>query len=142
MNLSFSIYWLLVRPDLKEKLMTEIERVLPVTAEALAKMKFLNNFMREVLCQGADKIVNGKKAMYDFTFSNGYQVPKGRMIESSLRQLNFGDNSTRTTIDEMDPDMSLNKISTTPGSDFASFGMDKHLCPGKTIKLSSLYNLN
>ncbi|KAG2210477.1 hypothetical protein INT47_002419 [Mucor saturninus] len=142
MNLSFCIYWLLARPDLMERLQSEIQTVLPgdgpVTPEALSKMKFLNNFMREVLRQGADKIANGKKAMYDFTFSNGYQVPKGRIIESSIRQLNFGDNSTRCEIDEMDPDMSHNKISTTPGRDFASFGMGKHLCPGRFFAVQEI----
>jgi cytochrome P450 len=139
MNLSFSIYWLLARPDLMEKLIEEIDRVVPgnspVTHAKLAEMKFLNNFIREVLRQGADRLANGKKALRDFTFANGYQVPKGETVESAIRALNFGDNVTRDTVEAMDPNMSRDKVSTTPARDFASFGMGKHLCPGK------LYNV-
>lgn len=142
MNLSFSIYWLLARPDLMEKLMEEIDRVVPgdtpVDSAKLAEMKFLNNFMREVLRQGADRLANGKKAMKDFTFSNGYQVAKGDTVESTVRGLNFGDNVTRSAVDEMDPNMSHDKTSTTPARDFASFGMGKHLCPGRFFAVQEI----
>lgn len=135
MNLSYSIYWLLARPDLMAKLVEEIERILPgdtpVTATALAEMKFLNNFTREVLRQGAENVGHGKKVMHDFTFSNGYQVPKDRVVAFNMRQMNFGDNNIRSSVEGMDPDMSLNKTSTTPARDFISFGAGKHLCPGK-----------
>ncbi|KAI8378869.1 cytochrome P450 [Choanephora cucurbitarum] len=136
MNLSFCLYWLLARPDLMQAIVEEIERVLPgnttVNAATLSEMTTMNNFVREVLRQGVDKLANGKKAMKDYTFYNGYQVAKGELVQSSLRQLTFGSNSNRSDIDEMDPSMSLNKPSTTPAKDFVSFGMGKHLCPGKT----------
>ncbi|KAI9469974.1 MAG: cytochrome P450 [Benjaminiella poitrasii] len=150
MNLSFCIYWLIARPDLKQRLIDEIEQVAPgntpITAEILGKMKFLNNFIREVLRQGADKLANGKKAMRDYTFYNGYQVAKGSIVETTLRQVNFGDNITRSAVKDMDPDMSLNKISTTPAKDFVTFGMGKHLCPGRffavqEIEMSLVYLL-
>ncbi|KAI8061955.1 cytochrome P450 [Thamnidium elegans] len=150
MNLSFSLYWLLARPDLMARLLQEIEEVCPgsapITHAELGQMKFLNNFMREVLRQGSDRLANGKKAMHDYTFANGYQVPKGRIVESSLRQLNFGNNVIRSEVDDMDPDMSLNRISTTPARDFVSFGMGKHLCPGRffavqEIQMSLVYLL-
>ncbi|KAI8051720.1 cytochrome P450 [Thamnidium elegans] len=149
-NLSYCIYWLLARPDLMERMMAEIESVAPgntpIDVEVLNKMTFLNNFMREVLRQGASNLGVGKKAMEDFTFSNGYQVPKGRMVESSTRQLNFGTNSIRSEVEEMDPDMSKNRIATTPARDYISFGMGKHLCPGRffatqEIKMSLIYLL-
>jgi cytochrome P450 len=136
-HLSYCLYWLIARPDLKKRLMEEIERVLPgdspITHEALGQMEFMNNLVRESLRQGTDKLANRKKAMKDFTFYNGYQVPAGRVVETNLRQLNFGSNQTRSTIEGMDPDMSRNKSSTTPAKDFVTFGMGKHLCPGKMI---------
>ncbi|KAL9541263.1 hypothetical protein MBANPS3_009220 [Mucor bainieri] len=142
MNLSFSIYWLIARPDLKAQLLEEIERIVPgntpVTHEALNQMQFLNNFMREVLRQGADRVANGKKALRDFTFKNGYQVPKGRSVNTTLRQLNFGDNVTRTSVEDMDPAKSLNKVSTSPARDFASFGMGKHMCPGRFFAVQEI----
>jgi hypothetical protein len=138
MNLSFSLYWLIARPDLMKRLKEEIDRVVPgntpISAEALNEMKFLNNFIREVLRQGVDTLAIGKKALRDFTFSNGYQVPKGRTVESNNRQLNFGNNTERSAIEDMNPDMSDNKAPPTPARDFVPFGMGKHLCPGKIVK--------
>lgn len=134
MNLSFCLYWLLARPDLKGKLLEEIEQVMPgstpVTGEGLAKMSFMNNFVRESLRQGANIVGSGKKVMKDYTFANGYQIPQGRIVQVATRQLNFGNNINRNTVESMDPTMSLNKQATTPGKDFVTFGAGKHLCPG------------
>jgi cytochrome P450 len=84
MNMSFALYWLLARPDLKKQFLDEIDRVLPgdtpLTFDALKEMTFLENFMRESFRQSADKLANGKKALVDYTFANGYQVPKGKWI--------------------------------------------------------------
>jgi hypothetical protein len=135
MNMSFCLYWLLARPDLKEKFLEEIKLIMPgdtpVNEEGLAQMKFMNNFVRESLRQSVNIVASGKKVMKDYTFSNGYQVPKGSNVQSTLRQLNFGDNVTRLSIEDMDPDMSMNKSATTPAKDFVTFGAGKHLCPGK-----------
>lgn len=149
MNLSFCLYWLLARPDLQERLEKEIKDVLgddgPITSEALDKMVFLDNFIREVLRQGVDKLATTKAVLCDtYTFANGYQVPKGRRVQSMGRRLNMGLNSNRSRIDEMDPDLSGNKHSTQPGRDFVTFGLGKHLCPGRffavhEIKLSLIF---
>ncbi|KAI7895834.1 cytochrome P450 [Mucor mucedo] len=142
MNTSFCIYWLLARPDLMASLKEEMERVVPgdspVTAEALAQMHFLNNFIRESIRQGVDKLSKGRKAVKDYTFANGYQVPKGRLVSVASRQMNFGGNFVRNTIDGMDPEMSKNKPVTTPGRDFVSFGAGKHLCPGRFFAVQEI----
>ncbi|KAI8982138.1 cytochrome P450 [Mycotypha africana] len=149
-NLLYCISWLIVRPDLKEQLLEEIRRVSPgdkpVTYDELQQMAFLNNFVREVLRQGTDPLATGKKAMRDYTYYNGYQVPKGRLVQTASRQLNFGTNSTRSTIEEMDPTKSNNKTTTTPARDYVAFGMGKHLCPGRffatqEIEMSLVYLL-
>ncbi|KAI8885443.1 cytochrome P450 [Backusella circina FSU 941] len=135
MNMSFALYWLLARPDLLKQFLDEIDRVLPgdtpVTFEALKEMTFLENFMRESFRQSADKLANGKKAMVDYTFANGYQIPKGRVVESTARGLNMGTNLNRSKIEEMDPTQSFGKPSTAPARDFVTFGLGKHLCPGR-----------
>lgn len=135
LNLSFSIYWLLARPDLEEKLTKEIETVFPgdqaIKEDGLDRMPFLNNFLREVLRQGVGNLSMNKKAMLDYTFSNGYQIPKGSQVEICMRQLNFGTNETRSEVEDMDPEMSQNINVTAPAKDFSTFGMGKHLCPGK-----------
>ncbi|GAA5801963.1 hypothetical protein HPULCUR_007423 [Helicostylum pulchrum] len=151
LNLSFCIYWLLARPDLEEKLTKEIELVFPgdqqaITEDGLDRMPFLNNFLREVFRQGSSNLSMNKKAMLDYTFSNGYQIPKGSSVEIAMRQLNFGTNETRSKVEDMDPDMSQNINATAPAKDFSSFGMGRHLCPGRffallEIKMTLIYLL-
>ncbi|RCI04694.1 hypothetical protein CU098_006242 [Rhizopus stolonifer] len=135
MNLSFCLYYLLNRPDLMEQMVEEIQRVIPddrpIDEKVLSEMKFLNNLIREVLKQGADKLAFAKKAMQDFVFHNGYIAPEGQSVYTNLRQLNFGNNVTRAQPEDMDPRMSMDKTATTPSKDFVPFGMGKHLCPGK-----------
>ncbi|KAI8343826.1 cytochrome P450 [Blakeslea trispora] len=142
MNLSFCLYWLLARPDLMQAIIQEIKQVLPgntpITAEAINEMKVLNNFIREALRHGADKLANGKKAMKDYTFYNGYQVPKGQLVQSSVRQLTFGSNSALTDVQEMNPDSSMNKPCSKPSKDFVAFGMGKRLCPGRFFAIQEI----
>lgn len=82
MNLSFSIYWLIARPDVRGRIEQEIKDVLgdaPVDDDKLTQMTYLDNFIREVLRQGVDKLANTKAVLSDvYTFANGYQVPKGK----------------------------------------------------------------
>ncbi|KAI9271880.1 cytochrome P450 [Phascolomyces articulosus] len=134
-NLSFCLYWLLARPDLREKLEKEMQEALgdgPITNEGLKQMVFLEQFIREVLRQGVDKLANAKAVLADvYTFANGYQVPKGRRVQSSNRQLNIGSNSARSTVDEMDPSLSGTKLATNPSREFVTFGLGRHLCPGR-----------
>ncbi|CEP15452.1 hypothetical protein [Parasitella parasitica] len=141
-NLSYCIYWLIARPDLKEKLLDEINRVTPgktrVTHDDLLNMPFLNNFVRESLRQSVDRLAVQKKVMHDYTYYNGYQVPKGRMIHTTTRQMNFGETSGRSSIEDMDPDMSMNKPCATPARDFLTFGMGKHLCPGRFFAIQEI----
>ncbi|KAG0164864.1 hypothetical protein DFQ28_009584 [Apophysomyces sp. BC1034] len=144
MNMAFALYWLLARPDLYKELEIEIKEVLgdePVTHQRLEKMAFLNAFIREALRYGVDKLAHGRKVLQDFTFANGYQVPKGRTVQTTNRLLNLGLNTEQDTLQGMDPTRSLNRGSTTPARDFVTFGLGKHLCPGRffavhEIKLS------
>ncbi|GAN03790.1 cytochrome p450 superfamily protein [Mucor ambiguus] len=141
-NLSYCIYWLIARPDLKQKLLEEINRVTPgksrVTHQNLLDMPFLNNFVRESLRQSVDRLAVQKKVMHDYTYYNGYQVPKGRMIHTTTRSLNFGETASRSSIEDMNPDMSNNKPCSAPARDFLTFGMGKHLCPGRFFAIQEI----
>ncbi|KAF1797439.1 cytochrome P450 [Mucor lusitanicus] len=141
-NLSYCIYWLIARPDLKQKLMEEINRITPgksrITHQNLLDMSFLNNFVRESLRQSVDRLAVQKKVMHDYTYYNGYQVPKGRMIHTTTRSMNFGETSSRASIEEMNPDMSNNKPCSAPARDFLTFGMGKHLCPGRFFAIQEI----
>jgi cytochrome P450 len=141
-NLSYCMYWLIARPDLKEKLLEELNRVTPgkarITHQDLLNMPFLNNFVRESLRQGVDRLAIQKKVMHDYTYYNGYQVPQGRMIYTTTRQMNFGETSGRSSIEDMNPDISMNKPCSAPAKDFLTFGMGKHLCPGRFFAIQEI----
>ncbi|KAI8877267.1 cytochrome P450 [Backusella circina FSU 941] len=134
-NVSATLYWLLARPELLKKLMDEIELVFPnnapITHEALEKMTFLNDLLKEVLRQAVSNIGSRKMAIKDYTYYNGLQVPKGRPLYVTSRQMNFGLNMNRLGTDAMDPSKSMQKAITAPSRDYVSFGMGKHICPGR-----------
>ncbi|KAI9315675.1 cytochrome P450, partial [Dichotomocladium elegans] len=143
MNLSFALHWLLARPDLREQLEKEIETVLgaaPITSEALKEMPFMDQFLREAIRQSTDKLANSKKVMppNGYTFANGYQVPQGRTVEVMGRQLNFGLNTSRSTIADMDPSCSGSRLPTQPSRDYINFGLGRHLCPGRFFAVHEL----
>jgi cytochrome P450 len=57
---------------------------------ALAKMRKVDSFIRE--CQrmeGFDALSTARKAMKDFTFSDGTFIPKGMMIGAATRCLHY-----------------------------------------------------
>ncbi|KAI8886594.1 cytochrome P450 [Backusella circina FSU 941] len=134
-NTSIALYWLLARPELLQKFLQEVEHVFPnnapITYEGLQEMPFLNNLLKETLRQSISSLSSRKKAGRDYTFHNGYQMPKGGIVQVASRALNLGLNVNRFGVDAMDPEMSLNKPITTPARDFVSFGAGKHLCPGR-----------
>lgn len=146
MNLSFCLHWLMARPDLKATLEKEINQVLgdgPITDEGLKQMVFLDQFVRESLSQSVDKLANGKKVLPEqgYTFANGYQVPQNRIVQSMNRRLNMGLNANREQVQDMDPSASGTKLPTNPSREFVTFGLGRHLCPGRffavhEIKLS------
>jgi cytochrome P450 len=45
--------------------------------------------------------------------------------------MNFGLNMNRLGTDVMDPSKSMQKSPTAPSRDYVSFGLGRHICPGK-----------
>ncbi|KAL0087126.1 hypothetical protein F4703DRAFT_1550496 [Phycomyces blakesleeanus] len=136
-NLAFCAYWIVSRPDIKQAILEEIESVVgkdintELTYEHFENMPYLDKVIRESVRQGADVLAVGKKCLKTFTFSNGYQVPAGRVVETTNRRLNMGLSANRVDISEMDPLESGSRPPTTASRDYVTFGMGKHLCPGR-----------
>ncbi|KAG0184833.1 hypothetical protein DFQ28_010359 [Apophysomyces sp. BC1034] len=134
LNLGFALAWIMARPDLCKRLEDEIVEAFgngPVTKDRLDQMQFLDKFLHEVYSQGADKLGIGKRAVQDYTFVNGCQVPKGRLIETTNRAMCVGFNKSRSTVEEMDPDVWGNRKPTNSKNDYVVFGVGKHTCPGR-----------
>lgn len=115
--------------DLRE----EIDRVLAahngqITDEGLKEMTFLDRFIRQVLRLGVDKLATGKKAMEDFTFNNGYQVPEGRFVQSLSRRIMYDSYTVDSALEELDPFTYTKREAAQTGRDNVAFGLGKHMC--------------
>ncbi|KAI9028849.1 cytochrome P450 [Phycomyces nitens] len=136
-NLAYCLNWITSRPDIKQKLLEEIESVVgkdidtELTFEHLEKMYYLDKVLRESIRQGTDVLAAGRKCLKPFTFSNGYQVPVGHVVEATNRQINMGISTNRVDIQDMDPLESGSRPSTSASRDYVTFGLGKHLCPGR-----------
>lgn len=136
MNAGFAIFWLLGRPDVMKAVVEEIDTVTAkydgkITDESVKEMVFLDRFMRQVLRLGVDKLATGKKSMEEYTFKNGYQIPKGRMVQSLSRRLMYDAYTVESPTSDMDPFTFTKRESTHSGRDNIAFGLGKHLCPGR-----------
>lgn len=132
-NLSFALFWLLTRPDVRDQLRQEIDQVLArhdgkINDDALKEMVFLDRFLRQVLRLGVDKLATGKKAMEDYTFMNGYQIPQGRLVQTLSRRIMFDSYTVESALDEMDPYTETKREATQSGRDNIAFGLGKHMC--------------
>ncbi|KAF7721597.1 hypothetical protein EC973_004370, partial [Apophysomyces ossiformis] len=131
-NLAIAFYFLLARSDFRQQLELEIKQVLgdgPITQEGLDKMQFLNDFLHESLRHSQDALSNRKQALDDYTFINGYQIPKGCMVEVVGLQLNVGLNAGFPRAEKLSPSTAKKHPLTTPAKDFVNFGMGKNVCP-------------
>ncbi|CAO3661977.1 unnamed protein product [Umbelopsis ramanniana] len=142
-NLSFALFWLLTRPDVRDQLRQEIDQVLArhdgqINDEALKEMVFLDRFLRQVLRLGVDKLATGKKAMEDYTFMNGYQVPEGRLVQTLSRRIMFDSYTVESALDEMDPYTETKREATQSGRDNIAFGLGKHMCPGRFFAIHEI----
>jgi cytochrome P450 len=127
------LFWLLTRPDVRDQLRQEIDQVLArhdgkINDDALKEMVFLDRFLRQVLRLGVDKLATGKKAMEDYTFMNGYQVPEGRLVQTLSRRIMFDSYTVESPLDEMDPYTETKREATQSGRDNIAFGLGKHMC--------------
>ncbi|GAB5588579.1 hypothetical protein Unana1_03479 [Umbelopsis nana] len=142
-NCSFALYWLLARPDVFADLRQEIDRVLAahngqITDEGLKEMTFLDRFIRQVLRLGVDKLATGKKAMEDFTFNNGYQVPEGRFVQSLSRRIMYDSYTVDSALEELDPFTYTKREAAQTGRDNVAFGLGKHMCPGRFFAIHEI----
>jgi len=95
--------------------------------EALNKMKKLDSFVKESLRLNVDVASLPHLTMKDFTFSNGLQVPKDRVVEIYFNDFFRDESSQGPNPKSFDPYRDINK---TPASkiskNYIVFGSGKH----------------
>jgi len=154
LSFTYAMYRLLAHPECIQPLREEVTSVITEqgwTRASLLSMRKLDSFLREALrISGAPAIVMERKAMKDFTFSDGTFIPKGTHLAaisgavgmdaeiyedpSTFKPFRFAE--ARAAAD--DPMESVKNQLATTSPQHLLFGHGKHACPGRFFAVSEL----
>jgi cytochrome P450 len=109
--------------------------------EAVQDMVYLDACLHESLRLNVSIIATFRKALCDTEFSNGMQIPKGRICFINANQVNCEDSTYQNTGNEYLPERWLatpNVHSYSVSPSFSTFGYGRHACPGRYYAASQL----
>ncbi|KAH7906708.1 cytochrome P450 [Hygrophoropsis aurantiaca] len=146
-----SLYHLAANPQYVQPLREEIEAVVAKegwSKIAMTKMRKVDSFLKETQrYDGIGSLSMSRKALKDFTFSDGTFIPKGTIVSVASRAIHH-DSGIYDDADRFDPfrfadlraedgeAMKHQMVSTNP--DFLSFGHGRHACPGRFFAANEL----
>ncbi|KIK80434.1 hypothetical protein PAXRUDRAFT_833529 [Paxillus rubicundulus Ve08.2h10] len=146
-----ALYILAADPQYMQSLREEVESIVEThgwSKGALPKMRKLDSFLKE--CQRIEGVSSAsmvRKAMKDFTFSDGTVVPKGTVVvvASQATHLDDGNYENAGTFDpfrfanvpEEDGEAAKHSFIST-NSEYLAFGHGKHGCPGRFFAATEL----
>ncbi|KAH8105091.1 cytochrome P450 [Cristinia sonorae] len=157
MTFSNALYHLAASPEYQVELREEVDRVVAEhgwSKEALGKMIKVDSFIKETgRFEGIGAISVTRKAMKDFTFSDGTFIPKGTIVSATSRATHFDDENYENA-QVFDP-WRFAKMEKTDSTDTAAlrnqfvnarpdmltFGIGKHACPGRFFASTELKGL-
>ncbi|EGN99661.1 hypothetical protein SERLA73DRAFT_159877 [Serpula lacrymans var. lacrymans S7.3] len=149
-NFTHALFYLAANPQYVEPLREEVEATIEEegwSKNAIAKMRKVDSFLKETLrFEGLSFVSMLRKAVKDFTFSDGTLVPAGSMV-SVASFPTHRDNETYENADVFDPFRFANEkqvkeqacqqmVSTNP--EFLTFGHGKNACPGRFFAATEL----
>ncbi|KIJ21175.1 hypothetical protein PAXINDRAFT_65823 [Paxillus involutus ATCC 200175] len=146
-----ALYILAANPQYMKPLREEIESVVKTdgwSKGALPEMRKLDSFLKE--CQRMEGVSSAsmtRKAMKDFTFSDGTVVPKGTFVVTATQATHL-DNEIYENAGTFDPFRFANMheedgegakhSSVSIHSGYLAFGHGKHACPGRFFAMTEL----
>ncbi|KAF9236823.1 cytochrome P450 [Melanogaster broomeanus] len=145
-----ALYYLAANPQYMQPLRQEVESVVETegwSRDSLAKMHKIDSFVKEVhRMEGIDSLSMMRKAMKDFTFSDGTAIPKGACVSIASRGIHL-DNQFYENATMFDPfrfsDMrdedgeDVKHQFASPNPEYLTFGHGRHAWS----ELSSFYYL-
>ncbi|RIA80684.1 cytochrome P450 [Glomus cerebriforme] len=108
------------------------------TIDKIAEMDKLDNFIKETLRTNINATSMFRKTVSDFTFLSGYQVPKGRTIQTMTQHIHFDPKSYGPDPKKFNPYRHINSQSTRPERDYVAFGIGKTVCPGRFFAINEI----
>ncbi|RIB17254.1 cytochrome P450 [Gigaspora rosea] len=106
------------------------------TCDDLDKMVKLDRFIKETFRLNADLLGLPRQCITDtHTFSNGYQIPSGRMVSVDVLELYRNENFQGPNPNEFNASRH-NSPATKLDRNFLLFGHGKHICPGRNYAVT------
>ncbi|KAI0703403.1 cytochrome P450 [Cytidiella melzeri] len=146
-----ALYELAANPEYLQPLREEIEAIVAEegwTKSALQKMLKTDSFIKECQrCHGVSSMNMERKAMKDFTFSDGTFVPKGAVVcvasqathtERDYYEDPFKFDPWRFARMREAEGEAMKQMATTATVDYVPFGLGKHACPGRFFAVAEL----
>lgn len=155
MSFTQALYYLAAHPEYMQPMRDEVEAVLAAeggwSKGALQKMRKVDSFLKE--CQryeGLGMLFLTRKAVKDFTFSDGTFIPKGSYVSTS-RAATHGQSEYYRDPYVFDPWRFANLRDETgegvkhqmvnTSIEYLPFGLGKHACPGRFFAANELKSM-
>ncbi|KAF8844225.1 cytochrome P450 [Paxillus ammoniavirescens] len=146
-----ALYNLAANPQYMQPLREEVESIVETdgwSKGALVKMRKIDSFLKESQrTEGMACVSLTRKAMKDFTFSDGTVVPKGTVLVAASQATHLDDNvyNNAGTFDafrfadlrEEDGEGAKHSYASN-NSQYLAFGHGKHACPGRFFAANEL----
>jgi len=154
MTFTYALYQLLAHPEYIQPLREEVESIVKEqgwTKSSIFNMRKLDSFLRESQrLNGLGLISLGRKALKDFTFSDGTFIPKGTYLAAAAHPVHVDEKiyedpltfkpfrfaEAREGADDA-RDAVKNQMITT-SLEYLPFSHGKHACPGRFFAVNEL----
>ncbi|KAF9237109.1 cytochrome P450 [Melanogaster broomeanus] len=149
-----ALFNLAANPQYIQPLRQEVESIVETegwSKSALAKMRKIDSFLKESQrIEGIGCVSMSRKALKDFTFSDGTVIPKGAFVTVASTAMHH-DNEFYENADMFDPFRFSNMrdeegegvkhhfVSTNP--EYLTFGHGRHACPGRFFAANELKSM-
>ncbi|KAK7678985.1 hypothetical protein QCA50_017928 [Cerrena zonata] len=149
MSFTHALFRLAANPEFIQPLRDEVSQVIKEegwTRNALQRMRKVDSFLRESnRCHGLGSITMTRKALKDFTFSDGTFIPKGCFVSAAEAPTHFDEANYEYAdvfnpwrfVDEEDTESMKNQMVTT-STEYVTFGHGRFACPGRFFAANEL----
>ncbi|CAG8620190.1 8586_t:CDS:2, partial [Scutellospora calospora] len=142
-TITLTLYEYAARPEYWKELLEENEIISNsikdgyLDSQDVNNMVKLDSFIKETLSNWVAIVGLQHKTLNDhFTFSNGYQVPKGRNVYINLAKVHNIDQMT-STFDGF-RHVEKNSPATKLDNGYLAFGHGRHACPGRFLAIHEI----
>ncbi|KAI9253778.1 cytochrome P450 [Phascolomyces articulosus] len=151
---SFALHELACRPALVADLRTRIEKLDEITPETVGDIRLLDSLLREVLRYDVHVLGMNHMVKEDVALSTGQVIPQGELVLGAMLDTHTDPEMMTETV-RLGSSTSLNQFdayrfmhvdnadgdgmrSSTIGSEFLTFGLFAHACPGRYFAVNEI----